>query len=69
MKSAKKNMEEKWDRLADVAEGGIANIKPHRGVKNIFIGNESISVNGVPEWTIHREFNKRVKEVDIAERI
>ena len=68
MKYAKKNMEDKWDRLVDVAEGGIANIKSHKSVKNVFTGKESVAVNGVPEWNPQMEFTRRVKEVDIAER-
>jgi hypothetical protein len=48
MKRAIKNMEEKWERLADVAEGGIANIKSKKA-KNIFTGKEPITIGGVPE--------------------
>ena len=69
MKYAKKNMEDKWDRLVDVAEGGIANIKSHKKVGNIFTGNgEPIAINGVTEWTPHGEFNRRIKEADDAVR-
>jgi hypothetical protein len=65
MKHAIKNMEEKWDRLVDVAEGGIANIKSKK-TKNIFTGKEPIAINGVPEWDPKFEFKRRVKEVDNA---
>ncbi len=49
MKSAIKNMEEKWERLADVAEGGISKIKSKK-TKNIFTGKEPIEIGGIPEW-------------------
>ena len=65
-------MEDKWNRLTDVAEGGIAGLKTNDKKINPFIGKESFSINGVPawkpgeepSWNPENEKSKRIKEID-----
>ena len=62
----------KWNRLTDVAEGGIAGLKTNDKKINPFIGKESFSINGVPawkpgeepSWNPENEKSKRIKEID-----
>ena len=76
MKYAKKNMEDKWDRLTAVAEGGITGLKTNGKRINPFIGKEPFTINGVPAWSgdepswiPEQERFKRIREVDSAKKI
>jgi hypothetical protein len=55
------NMQKKWDRLTEVADGGIAGIPvKHTDLKSPFggAGTASFTINGVPAWD-PKEIKKR----------